>query len=192
MDDLIAYLASSTTVGQKATLTVLRNGSQKNIDVTLEARPAQQPLTVQQQSPSNPLPQNPGQGNQNPGQGNQNQGNASGSVYLGIAGISVNSDIAQAMNLQTDQAGVLVEQVQQGSPAEKAGLQASDKPVTINGQSVLVGGDIITAVNGQAIASVEELRSILQQSKAGQQVELSILRNGQQTTVNATLAERPN
>jgi S1-C subfamily serine protease len=95
------------------------------------------------------------------------------------------------MNLPANQQGVLVEQVESGSPAEQAGLQAGSQPLTVNGQSILVGGDIITAVDGQPVTQVNELRSILQQDQPGQQISLTILRNGAQTDLQVTLGEQP-
>ncbi len=161
MDDLIAYLARSTKVGQKVTLTVLRDGKQQTLDVTLAARPSTQP---QQQSNANPP-------------------SAANGIHLGIAGITVDPSITQAMNLPNNTQGVLVEQVERGSLAEKAGLQAGSQSATINGQQINVGGDIITAVNGQAVTSIDDLKSALAQLPANHPVTLSVLRNGQETQV---------
>lgn len=95
------------------------------------------------------------------------------------------------MKLPTSQKGVLVQQVQTGSPAETAGLRGSSQTATINGQQVSIGGDVITAVNNQAVNSVQDLQGIIQNAKVGDQVTLTVLRGGQQTTVNVTLAARP-
>ncbi len=57
-------------------------------------------------------------------------------------------DIAHAMNLPADQQGVLVEQVEQENPADRARLRGSYKPVTVEGRRVLVGGDIIIKLDG--------------------------------------------
>jgi serine protease Do len=160
MGDLIAYLESSTKVGQKVTLTILRDGKQQTLDVTLEARPTAQ----QQQSNANPPA-------------------IAGGIRLGIAGITVDQSIDKAMNLPNGTQGVLVEQVEQGSLADMAGLQAGTQSITINGQQVLVGGDIITAVNGQSIASVQDLRAALAQLPSNQSFTLSVLRNGQETQI---------
>jgi S1-C subfamily serine protease len=161
MDDLIAYLARSTKPDQKVTLTILRNGKQQTVDVTLAARPSQQQ-----------------QANNNPTTPSQTNG-----IHLGIQGLTVDQNIAQAMNLPNDQQGVLVEQVQPGSLAEKAGLQAGTQSVTINGQDVLVGGDIITAVNGQSVTGIDDLRSALGQLPQEHPLTLTVLRAGKETQV---------
>jgi S1-C subfamily serine protease len=159
MDDLIAYLAGSTKVDQKITLTILRDGKQQNVDVTLAARPS-----AEEQANANP---------QAPTQG----------IHLGIQGLTVDSSIAQAMNLPDGTQGVLVEAVQPGSLAATAGLKAGSKTVTINGQDILVGGDIITAVNGQSVASINELRAGLEQLPSDHPLTLTVLRDGKETQV---------
>ena len=165
-EDLVAYLANSTTVGQTITLSVLRDGKETQIDLTLAARPSSPPATTQTESSSTT------------------------GAYLGIVGLTVTPDIAQAMDLPTDQGGVLVEQIQQGSPADEAGLQGSFQPATINGQQLLLGGDVIVAVDGQAIASFEDLSAFLQQAEPGQEAALTLLRDGNQVEVSVTLAAR--
>lgn len=159
MDDLIAYLAGSTKVDQKITLTILRDGKQQNVDVTLAARPS-----AEEQANANP---------QAPTQG----------IHLGIQGLTVDSSIAQAMNLPDGTQGVLVEAVQPGSLAATAGLKAGSKTVTINGQDILVGGDIITAINDQSVASIDELRAGLEQLSSDHSVTLTILRDGKESQV---------
>ena len=99
-------------------------------------------------------------------------------VTLGIQGITVDDSIAQAMNLPNGQSGVLVTQVQSGSLASTAGLRSGDQAATINGQQINIGGDIITALNGQPITNIQELKAGLGQLTTDQNLELTILRNG--------------
>ncbi len=177
MDDLIAYLSNNTEVGQKVSLTVLRDGKETQVNVTLEARPTS---TAPSETAQRGNPQD-----------NQNPRPSIGGVWLGILGQTLTPDIAQAMDLQADQTGVLVQQVVPDSPAGKAGLQGSEKQVEINGQQVRVGGDVITALNGEKVNSIEGLVAALQQYQAGDKVSLTILRNGSQQEVSVTLAARP-
>jgi serine protease Do len=165
MDDLIAYLAGQTVVGQKASLSVLRDGKEVTVSVSLAARPT---LEARNQT-------------------SQTQNNAPSGAHLGILGTDVTEAIAQVMNLSADTQGVLVQQIEQGSPADQAGLRGSFKPTTINGQEVLVGGDIITAIDKQAIASMDELKTVLSQMEPGQEVTLTILRGGDSIKINVTL-----
>jgi serine protease Do len=167
-DDLASYLALNTKAGQTITLTVLRNGNQQTVSVTLAARPAG--AQAQQTQPPT---------------------TTTGGAYLGILGTSVTSQIAQAMNLPASQQGVLIEQVQSGSPAAQAGLQGGNNTITANGQQVTVGGDVITAVDGQPIAGMQDLATVLQQLTPGQMATLTILRNGSQMEVTVTLGQSP-
>jgi S1-C subfamily serine protease len=81
--------------------------------------------------------------------------------------------------------------VQPSSPAEQAGLQGGTKSVTIGGQDVMTGGDVITAIDGQTVTGMNDLLGILQQGKVDQKVTLSIVRDGKQMEVTVTLAARP-
>lgn len=167
-DDVVTYLARATDVGQEVSLTVLRDGGEETIPVTLAARPKS--AEAQSEPPQS--------------------GQASG-AWLGIAGQTVTPQIAQAMNLPQDQEGVLVEQVEADSPADQAGLRGSYKPATIDGQSLLVGGDIITALDDQPVTQIEDLQGLVRQAEPDQEVTLTILRDGEQVEVSVTLGERP-
>ncbi len=172
-DDLVSYLFASTTVGQTIKLDILRDGKEKTLDLTLAARPASmEQASVQQPSQTQPK-------------------NSSGKPWLGIRGMDMNTALASAMNLDQNQSGVLVMDVQSGSPAEAAGLQGSSEFVTIENQSVMIGGDIITAYNGQTITDMTELKAALSKAAPGDQAELTVLRNGQPETVTVTLGEAP-
>ena len=95
------------------------------------------------------------------------------------------------MNLNQDQQGVQVVNVQSGSPADKAGLKGSTSTATVNGQDVPIGGDVITAVDGKAVTAMEDLAQIVGSKQPGDMVTLSILRNGQKSDVQVTLGEQP-
>ena len=112
-------------------------------------------------------------------------------TWIGISGGTLIPDLATAMNLKSDQRGALVNQVTSGSPADKAGLHGSDQQTTISGQQASVGGDVITAIDHQNITGMQDLQTILRQDKVGQQVTLTILRDGKQQDVTVTLAARP-
>lgn len=174
MDDLISYLGNNTSVGQKVTLTVLRGGKETSVSVTLEGRPARQ--AAQAPSMNLPIPR---------------QGQQSNRPWIGITAGSLVPQIAEAMNLPANQQGVLVEQVAEGSPAAAAGLHGSDEPFTINGQPVMIGGDVIVAIDGKSIDSMEDLGGLLENYKPGDKVTLSVLRDGKQIELELTLGARP-
>ncbi|MCL4396595.1 MAG: trypsin-like peptidase domain-containing protein [Chloroflexi bacterium] len=111
--------------------------------------------------------------------------------YIGISGMTMTPDVAQAMGLQSGQRGVLVVDVTPGSPAEHAGIHGSTTQATIDGVPALVGGDVIVALNGQPIQAFDDISSYLARSGAvNQTATLSVLRGGKEQTVKITLAVR--
>ena len=60
--------------------------------------------------------------------------------------------------------GVLLEQVTSGGPADKAGLKAGTTQTTVDGNTIIVGGDIITAINGTRIVNSDDLSSYLEEN----------------------------
>jgi serine protease Do len=112
--------------------------------------------------------------------------------WLGISGTTLGLDLAKAMNLSA-QHGVLVVQVLNNSPASKAGLHGSDQTVTFQGQDVPSGGDVIVGIDNQTVNKFDDLLTYLtNNTKVGQQVTLKVLRNGQEQSIQLTLAARPN
>ena len=113
-------------------------------------------------------------------------------TWIGISGTSLNPDLAKAMNLNSTQRGALVEDVTANSPAAKTGLRASDQPVTINGQPMRVGGDVIVGIDSQTVKSFDDLIAYLALSTSvGQTVTLTVLRDAREVQVQLTLAARP-
>jgi serine protease Do len=109
--------------------------------------------------------------------------------YVGISGITITPDIASALNLKAGQQGILVAEVVQGGPADKAGLKAA--PVDQNGNPT-GAGDIITGINGQNINRFEDMVSYLYaKTQPGQTVTLNVLRNGKEIQVPVTLGTQP-
>ncbi|HEY0278232.1 MAG TPA: PDZ domain-containing protein, partial [Solirubrobacterales bacterium] len=111
-------------------------------------------------------------------------------AYLGIKGISLEPGLAKAVNLSVEE-GALVEVVEKGSPADKAGLEGGTTPVTIAGTEVLLGGDIITEVDGKTVEGMEQLQNLIAEHKPGDKIELTYLRSGDKKTATVTLATRP-
>ncbi|HXF68239.1 MAG TPA: trypsin-like peptidase domain-containing protein [Thermoflexus sp.] len=88
--------------------------------------------------------------------------------------------------------GVLIQEVIPDGPAARAGLRGGSREVLVRGVTVLLGGDIITAIDGHPVSSFDELVSYLvNRTEVGQTVTLTILRDGQERQVQVTLEERP-
>ena len=88
--------------------------------------------------------------------------------------------------------GVLLEQVTSGGPADKAGLKAGTTQTTVDGNTIIVGGDIITAINGTRIVNSDDLSSYLEENALpGQTITVTIVRNGQTMDIPLVLGTRP-
>jgi len=88
--------------------------------------------------------------------------------------------------------GVLVMEVVPDSPADQAGIHGGDRMVRIGRYTLPLGGDVITAINGQPVSDLKELTVYLEtETQVGDTVEVTLIRDGQEMTVQVTLAERP-
>jgi S1-C subfamily serine protease len=116
--------------------------------------------------------------------------------WLGVSVLPFEAEGAQilreaGMDVPVDE-GLLVAEVVSGGPAAKAGIRAGDQTVSIGNTRIPVGGDIITAINGTPVANFQELTVYLEsETQVGDEVEVTLIRDGQEMKVKATLAERP-
>ena len=111
-------------------------------------------------------------------------------AYLGIIGQAVTRDLAEKYNLAAA-VGVLVQSVTSGSGAAKAGLQGGETEVVVAGETYVLGGDIIVSLDGEKIASIDELRDAIAAHKPGDRIELVIYRKAKRTSVTVTLGRQP-
>jgi serine protease Do len=111
--------------------------------------------------------------------------------WLGISGGSLTLDLIEAMDLSPDQRGVLVSEVTAGGPADRAGVHGCDATVELDGQEYRVGGDIITAVNGETTTYMDDLiRYLVEQTRPGDEITLTVLRDDAEQEITVTLSER--
>jgi S1-C subfamily serine protease len=119
-----------------------------------------------------------------------------GRVSYPYLGVSVDNhftigELAAALKLPVDK-GVLVSSVVTGGPADRAGVRGGDQQITVRGIPVVTGGDIITAIDGDPITSFDQMIAYLSGQKlVGQEVMLTILRDGETLQLPLTLADRP-
>ena len=166
MQDLSAAIKAQKP-GDEVELTVLRNGKEIAVAVTLGERKGAQAAPTMPMAPAEKAPAQP-------------KAAASG-AWLGISGMTLTAEIAQAMELDADQTGALVGEVVTGSPADDAGLKASDKPFDLNGEQIMIGGDVITAVDGKAVETMQDLSAAVKAQKPGDEVELTVLRTARKS-----------
>jgi len=116
----------------------------------------------------------------------------SGSVkraYLGITGQTIDRSLDR-LNLSTT-SGVLVQTVQPGSPAAKAGLRGGDASATLDGSELRLGGDIIKKIGGTNVRTMDQVISTVGSRKPGETVTIEYLRGGKTKTAQVKLAQRP-
>jgi S1-C subfamily serine protease len=112
--------------------------------------------------------------------------------WLGVAGRDMTPDIADLLSLDEPR-GFLVTEVVAGSPAEKAGLQGGDENTVIDGIPTKLGGDVIIAVDNNTVRKIDDILAYVEMRKSvGDDLRITILREGQSLEVVATLAARPN
>ena len=111
--------------------------------------------------------------------------------WLGVVGGTINPAMVEAMDLPV-QKGAYISHVVDDGPADRAGLRGSRDETTVDGRRTEVGGDIIVAIDGQPVSSFEDiLIYIALNTHPGQQVVLTILRDGQTQDVHGYLIAPP-
>jgi S1-C subfamily serine protease len=113
--------------------------------------------------------------------------------WLGIEGLGyeLSSGLVGALKLPV-QSGLLLAQMYQGSPADKAGLRKASNEVVMGNRRYLTGGDILIAVDGTKLSKWDDLSAYLEEkAEVGQTVTLKLVRDGNELTVNVTLADTP-
>ncbi len=111
-------------------------------------------------------------------------------AFLGISGTDLTPEIADLFNMDVD-SGALVQQVVPGSPADEAGIEAGDAEVRVDGAPVRAGGDVITEVDGEAVEGMDDVIAAVDAKQPGDEVELTLVRGGDERTVSVELDDRP-
>jgi len=106
------------------------------------------------------------------------------SHWTGVEGILLEGRMAELLNVPGG-AGLLVQKVASLSPADLLGLHGGDTPAEINGESLLLGGDIILEVNGVSFAEERSIEKIMAVVKSGK-LMLKVLRSGEQITISGS------
>jgi S1-C subfamily serine protease len=110
--------------------------------------------------------------------------------WVGFHGQLVSSELKGLVKMPLVD-GLLVEAVEPGSPAEKAGIQGGQLELELDGRAFLLGGDIITSINGRAIDSMETLTDVMRALVVGGSLRLIAFRDGSPREVAYSLPERP-
>lgn len=107
---------------------------------------------------------------------------------LGLTGISMSLALAEQMEIDPNTRGVLILDIVRGGAADVAGLEGSYQQIVSPGIVAITYGDVITAIDGQAVGSYEELVSyVFNKTEVGQVITLTILRDGKEISVELKL-----
>jgi S1-C subfamily serine protease len=109
-------------------------------------------------------------------------------AYLGIGLTEIPASAAGELGIP---AGVAVTEVRDGTPAARAGLQAATSSESAAGQEYPTGGDVITAVDGESVATSADLQTAIAAKAPGDKVTLTVERNSETRSVQVELASRP-
>ena len=110
--------------------------------------------------------------------------------YLGVSTLSLWPQLADKLELDVPD-GALIQEIESGSPAEKADLQEGDEQIEFQAQTIQTGGDVIVAVDGHRLSRSDDLADEISAMSPGDEVELELVRDGQHKTVRVRLGERP-
>ena len=110
--------------------------------------------------------------------------------WLGVSGKVIGQEVQDLLKLPLVD-GFLVETIEPGSPAAKAGLHEGELLIAISGEEFLFGGDIITAANGKELDDTEKFAQFVRTLKVGDTVRLTLYHDGTTRQVEFNLPERP-
>lgn len=172
IDDLLSYLQSERSIGETVTLTVIRDGKNQEIGMTLAARPTQQQQEIEQRQLERPT--------------------------LGINSINMTEQIAARMNLTLQEqplsddqdggrGGVLVIDVFADGPAENAGIRGGFIVANINRSLIEIGGDVIVRIDDTMIPNVDALNKFIDNKNIGDTIQVTVVRNSQPISIPVTV-----
>jgi putative serine protease PepD len=112
-------------------------------------------------------------------------------AFLGLSAAAVTPQLKKLFNLPTAK-GLLVQVVDKGTGAAKAGIKGGSTQVVVEGETYWVGGDIITSIDGRTVTGVDQLFAAVQQKHPGDTMKIELWHDGSQKTVTAKLGTKPN
>jgi len=107
---------------------------------------------------------------------------------LGIVSLAIGPDVAEQMGLPAE-SGVLVQKVVSGGAAERAGLRGGNEQAYLGNMAIMVGGDLIVAIDGKEIADTTDIASIMEKHQPGDQVSVTFYRGRKKMVARVTLGD---
>src|ERR1700726_4224519 len=110
------------------------------------------------------------------------------SAFLGVETIPINESFAEALGLPA-QEGLLVQTTTRGGPAAAAGIKGGDQVAQAGMRRFYIGGDVITAIDGQKVSSPLDVNLALNKKRPGDTVDVTLFRGGKKMDLQIKLAE---
>jgi S1-C subfamily serine protease len=110
--------------------------------------------------------------------------------WLGMQGREVEAALGSVLRMPITP-GYLVEVVFDGSPADRAGVRGGNLAVVVQGEEYLLGGDILTAIQGTPVRTHQDYVAKVRTLKPGQRIKVTLMRDGHARDLTLTVAERP-
>ena len=107
---------------------------------------------------------------------------------LGIISYGIGPDLASQMGLAVD-SGVLIQKVVPGGAAERAGLRGGNEQAYVGNTPIMLGGDLITAIDGQEVVDPQDINAMMDKHQAGDTISVTIYRGRRQMTLKLILGE---
>jgi S1-C subfamily serine protease len=107
---------------------------------------------------------------------------------LGIVSFAVGPDLASQMGLAAEY-GVLIQKVIAGGAAERAGLRGGNQQAYVGNMPILLGGDLIVAIDGQEVTDPQDINALMDRHQAGDTVSVTIFRGRREMTIKLILGE---
>lgn len=107
---------------------------------------------------------------------------------MGISGLPIGPELADQMGLAQDY-GILVMKVAPGSAADRAGIKGGTQRALLGNTPILLGGDLIVAIDGQAVEDMQELSRVMNNHRAGDAVTVTLYRGKRKIDVRIVLGE---
>jgi S1-C subfamily serine protease len=107
---------------------------------------------------------------------------------MGIVSYAIGPDLAQQMGLDAD-SGVLIEKVIPGGAADRAGLRGGNEQAYVGNTPIMLGGDLIIAIDGEQVSTPQDIAAIMDKHQAGDTIAITVLRGRRQITLKLILGE---